>query len=126
MSSQITCACGAATTPTQSTTGKEIVYRIYSFGCNAGSFPSCQRLHESKLDLAVQALEDGVLVAVRVGSDPQRAILIKDANGGIRSSAQTEGSSLRQDISKAEFLRVSRETLESHADKTAGKVLLTT
>jgi hypothetical protein len=73
-------------------------------------------------DLAVQALGDDVLAAVRVGSDSQFTILIKDADGTLRSSAKTATSSLRQGIGKPEFLQASRDILESHADKTAGKV----
>ncbi|KAF2109668.1 hypothetical protein BDV96DRAFT_232238 [Lophiotrema nucula] len=115
-----TCKCGAVTTPTRED-DKKLVHRIFAFGCNSRYFPSCQRLHESLLDLAVQALEDSVCVAVRVGSDSQFAIYIKDADGRVRSCAITTGSTLQLDIEQAEFLRVSRDILKSHADRTTGK-----
>jgi hypothetical protein len=124
-SSKMTCRCGAATTATYFN-DKEIVYRIYSFGCNSMYFPSSQRLHENMFGLVIQELVDDVPVAVRAGSDSQFTILIKDADGTLRSSAKTAGSSPPQKIENAEFLRVSRDILESHADKTAGKVSPTT
>ncbi|OAL47542.1 hypothetical protein IQ07DRAFT_656911 [Pyrenochaeta sp. DS3sAY3a] len=118
-SSNTICDCKAYLTPTQATDGK-LMYRIYSFGCNSAEFDSTPMYHEKLLDRAMEILEDNVLVAVRVGSDSQFAIMIKDADGTVRSCSGTR-STLVQDITTAEFLQISREILESHADKTAGK-----
>lgn len=117
LSQQTTCICGAKITPTRKDNNK-LVYRIFSFGCRSRDFPSCQRLHESLLNVAVQALEDSVLVAVRVGSDSQFAILIKDADGKVRFCASTPPRRIRG----SEFLEISRNILESHDDRTAGKL----
>jgi hypothetical protein len=123
LSTQTTCKCEAETTPTRTNVMK-VVYRIYLFGCNSRYFPSCPRLHESLLDLAVQELEKGVLVSVRVGSDSQFAILIKDADGRLRSCARTTASTeLRGGIRQAECLQVSRDILNSHVDRTTGKAI---
>jgi hypothetical protein len=120
LSTRTTCMCKAETTPTRDD-GMKVNYHIDSFGCSSRDFPSCPRLHESLLDLAVQELEKGVLVAVRVGSDSQFAILIKDADGKLRSCAKTTGSTLRGGIRQAEFLQISRDILTSHANRTTGK-----
>lgn len=125
-SSLTTCPCEAELTPTKNLDGESLVYRISTFGCHSKHFPSSQKLHEGLFDLAVEALEDNKLVAVRVGSDSQFAISIKDANGIARSCAKTIGSDLRLGIEITEFLQISRDILESHADRTAGKTSLTT
>jgi hypothetical protein len=90
LSKEKICKCEAETTPTFDNNGR-VAYRIFSFGCNSRHFASSQRLHERLRDLAVQRLEDGVLVAVRVGSDSQFAILAKDADGTVRSCVGTIG-----------------------------------
>lgn len=125
-SSLTTCPCKAEPTPTKEVDGESLVYRTSTFGCHSKHFPSCQRLHEGLLDLAVEALQDGTFVAVRVGSDSEFAILIKDADGTARSCAKTIGSGLRLGIELAEFVQISRDILESHVDRTAGKTSLTT
>jgi hypothetical protein len=71
-------------------------------------------------------LENGVLVVVRVGSDERFAILMKDAGGLVRCCAGTNEPELRWDLGQIEFLQESRNILESHADRTAGKASPTT
>jgi hypothetical protein len=124
-SNQMVCHCNAQTPSTNSNRNKH-AYQIYSFGCNSRWFPSSQRLHESLLEQAIQILENGVLVVVRVGSDEQLAILIKDADGLVRCCAGTKEPELRWNLGQAEFLQESRNILESHADRTAGKASPTT
>jgi hypothetical protein len=102
-SNQTACRCAAQTPPTN-TRGIKHVYRIYSFGCNSRWFPSSQRLHESLLEQAVQILENGVLVVVRVGSDERFTILIKDANGSVRCCAGTKEPKLRWQLKQTDFL----------------------
>ena len=113
--------CRAPTTPTRRMNGQELVYRIYSFGCNSRRFPSNERLREVWFDSAVDVLAANLLVAVRVGSDYEYAILIKDEDGTIRSYSQTGALGTRWNIGQAEFVRVSRMIPISQTDRTAGK-----
>ncbi|KAH9879911.1 hypothetical protein J1614_001935 [Plenodomus biglobosus] len=84
ISRTMTCDCGAATVPTNINQRKTI-YRVYSFGYNSKEFLYCMRLHENLLNMAVEILQDNTLVAIRVGSDSEFAILIRDPDGRIRS-----------------------------------------
>jgi hypothetical protein len=120
LSRTTTCQCGAETVPAKNEQGKT-TYRIYSFGCKSKDFPSCTRLPESLFDMTVEAIQDGTLVAIRVGSDSQSAILIKDTNGDVRSCVNID-STLQKTI-EAQFVQASRDILESHADRTAGKTM---
>jgi hypothetical protein len=122
LSTLTTCAaCKAPMTPTPSRCGRRIPYRFFSSGCNCSRFSSSPQLHEVWFDSAVCVLEQHALVAVRVGSISESAILIKDANGMIRSHTRTTSLGERADIGAAEFVRASRNILWSHADRTAGK-----
>ncbi|KAH9867376.1 hypothetical protein IAQ61_007968 [Plenodomus lingam] len=121
-SQQQTCKCGAQTIPTQDKNGK-LNYRIYSFGSNVEYFPSSHRIRGNLLETVVQLLKDSVLMAVRVGCRSQSAIMIRDADGSLRSCTTASKHTLRENISIPEFLQASREILASHADRTAGKAL---
>ena len=122
-SKQLSCICRAAITSTQDQSGK-LIYHTYSFGCNSKNFPSVQRLREGLLHIAVQLLEDSVLVVVRVGSISHFAIRTKDADGCVRSGAKTPASGLQLNITKDEFLQASYGILISHVDRTAAEASL--
>lgn len=81
--------------------GQELVYRIYSFGCNSRRFPSNERLREVWFDSAVDVLAANLLVAVRVGSDSEYAILIKDEDGTIQSYSETRAQVSSWNIGQA-------------------------
>jgi hypothetical protein len=73
----------------------------------------------------VQALTESTLVAVRVGkSDKTCAILIKDANGGIRSSPDQDPDGWDPSAGHIEdFLRAARDILAGEADTDSGKLV---
>ena len=117
--------CEAPITPT-CINHQNVAYRIFSFGSRAHQFDSCQKLHASLLEEAVQVLQDETQIAVRVGVDSECAVLIKDADGGIRSSTTEELSSEASTQSASNevttFLEASRKILDADLDKTTGKV----
>jgi hypothetical protein len=111
--------CYADTTPTRQGR-RRVTYRIYSFGSQAKDFPRCEKQHASLLDQAVQLLDAGTLIAVRVGVDPMYAILIKDGDGTLR--LKTEGVALPPNLSEIErFLHASRVILATDPDPDTGK-----
>lgn len=63
----------------------------------------------------MQALREGMQVAVRVGHDTMYAILIKDANGKVRSSFSNDSvsnkSALPQELQINDFLKAGHDSL---------------
>jgi hypothetical protein len=112
--------CGAHLTPTNIEDQKQ-KYRIFSFGPHAYQFSACQKLHASLLEEAVQILKDETLVAVRVGVDPRFAILIKDADGTIRSTIVKDSNTREESSDVDEFMEASRTILNGDPDPTSGK-----
>jgi hypothetical protein len=112
--------CVAHLTPTCFESQK-LEYRIFSFGPQAYRFSTCQKLHASLLDEAVQLLKDETLVAVRVGVDPKFAILIKDANGTVRSTILKVSNTQENSSEVDKFMEASRTILNGDPDPTSGK-----
>jgi len=75
----------------------------------------------------VQALTDSKLVSVRVGrSDKTCAILIKDANGDIRSSADQDPDGSDPSAGRIEdILKAARDILAVEADTHSGRTVPT-
>jgi hypothetical protein len=112
--------CFAPLTPTRLKSQKQ-KYRIFSFGPHAYKFSACRKLHASLLDEAVQILKDETLVAVRIGVDRKFAILIKDADGTLRSKI-VDGSNTQENSSDINgFMEASRTILNGDPDPTSGK-----
>jgi hypothetical protein len=112
--------CEAQLTPTCAIDQK-LKYRIFSFGPHAYQFSACQKLHASLLDEAVHILKNETLVAVRVGVDPNFAILIKDANGTIRSTLVKDSNTQEESSDVEKFMEASRTILNGDPDPTSGK-----
>lgn len=74
--------CGAAHAPSQP------FHKVRSFGQRAETL-NC-KLHSSWLADAVQAFRTTVHEAVRVGVAGNRAIIVKDANGSIRTTIRVD------------------------------------
>jgi hypothetical protein len=118
---QVCNECQAPTPPTRTTDHKEITYRIFSFGSRANSYSGCEKLRASHFQQAIELLQAGTLVAIRVGVAPMYAILIKDANGAIRFSTRgmpppTSGNHFTQ------FLHVGLAILATDPQPTTGKI----
>jgi hypothetical protein len=112
--------CIAPLTPTL-LEGQKQRYRIFSFGPQAYQFSACKKLHASLLDKAVQILREETLIAVRIGVDPKFAILIKDADGTLRSKI-VDGSNTQENSSDINgFMEASRTILNRDPDPTSGK-----
>jgi len=119
----MTCECQAELTPTNN--GKvKISYTIYTFGCNSDWFPSSTRLHESLLDDMADILNAATneRLAIRVGSNTHFAIYIRDLDGTIRSCEQSAMQPVRPITTMAQFLPIGHQILNSHTDRTAGKI----
>jgi hypothetical protein len=69
----------------------------------------------------VQILKEEILVAVRVGVDPNFAMLIKDANGTIRSTIMTVFNTEEKSSNVNTFMEASRTILNGDPDPTSGK-----
>ena len=111
--------CGAQITPTHGV--NPITYRIYSFGSRPMDFSCCEKLHASILQQAIEILQGGTLVAVRVGVAPRYAILIKDANGTVRFST-TETPPPSPGPSTTRFWNDSRAILHTNPAPNTGKI----
>jgi hypothetical protein len=75
----------------------------------------------SLLDEAVQVLKDETLVAVRVGVNPKFAILIKDANGTLRSTIVNAFDTQEKNTDVDKFVEASRTILNGDPDPTSGE-----
>lgn len=116
--------CSALLTLTLDRNYQRLVYRISSFGCNSSAVPSKEWYHRMWFDSAMNIPAPNVRVAVRVVSNSEYAILIKETNGAIPSYSSTRALVRRWNIGQAEFVRVSDLILESHTGNTRGKTFL--
>jgi hypothetical protein len=69
----------------------------------------------------VQILKDETLVAVRVGVDLKFAILIKDADGTMRSTIVKDSNTQEESSDIENFMEASRTILNGDPDPTSGK-----
>jgi hypothetical protein len=114
-------ACLHNTTPTNNGT-VPVTYRMYSFGSRAKKISCCEKQHAILLGQALQLLDGGTFIAVRVGVHPKYAILIKDGNGAPRLS--TGGLALPPNLSqRGQFLYASNIILATDPDPDTGKIL---
>lgn len=80
-------SCAAETTPTLDRDDRALRYHIVSFGKRADAIPACEKSHRNLLGVAIQDFRNRPgPCALRAGVDPNFAILIKDADGTIRST----------------------------------------
>jgi hypothetical protein len=112
--------CFTPLTPTRLGSQKQ-KYRIFSFGPRAYQLSACRKLHASLLDEAVQILKDETLVAVRIGVGSKFAILIKDADGTLRSKIVDDSNTQENSSDINAFMEASRTILNGDPDPTSGK-----
>jgi hypothetical protein len=112
--------CYSHTTPTRIDEIK-VAYQIFSFGSHTNQFPSCQRLHSNLFGEAVQVLQNGRNVAIRVGVGSRLAIIIKDANSTIRSTISGV-SPIMKNTRLDTFIQTSIFILGTDPDLNTGRV----
>jgi hypothetical protein len=93
---------------------RELDYRIFSFGSNSQHFPTHSRLRAGFLDLAVEIFnEEKKLVVVRVGSNVEFSMQIKDGQGQVHTYTKLNSNEPLHGISQDEFLSISHRILAS-------------
>jgi hypothetical protein len=111
-------------TPTRDANSMPMSYHVLSFGQRADQL-HCQRIHASKLDEAMHVFRSRTLVAVRVGVQPNFAIIIKDADGTNRRTIDVtpglaSGFPPGTGDAITDFLNMARVILLTDPDQNAG------
>lgn len=120
----VCCICQADHTPSRS--GKSrLRYHILTFGQRADEMP-CGRLQVPLFAQAMQEFRTRTLCTVRVGVGYNCAIIIKDANGGIRKRVRATNGILSRCLPPTgnditDFENVATAILATEPDRLKGK-----